>query len=154
MAWLKPPFPSAVSLLLIFQVCFFSWPLALESLIVSTAYPHMELSTQWSWLPSADRKACGPRAELLWGDRIAPRTPDPDRDPPGVCYLIQVWQDEGSKLDRWLESEKGLPAGSLCNRRGRIWKARQKPRTVTSMPGAAGSSLSKDRTCLWALLDV
>ena len=52
-------------------------------------------------------------AELLWGDRIAPRTPDPDRDPPSVCHPNQVGQDGRSKMDRWLESEKGLPTGSL-----------------------------------------
>lgn len=56
----------------------------------------------------------GQREELLWGDRIALRTPDLDRDPPGVCHLTQVWQNEGSKLDRWLESEKGLPVGGCA----------------------------------------
>lgn len=124
--------------------------------------PHMELSTQWSWLPSAvhhcvaDRKGrhAGSEWSFFGGDRIAPRTSDPDRDLPGVCQLTQVWQDEGRKLDRWLESEKGLSAGSLCTRKGRVWKARQKPSTVRSMSGAAGCSLIKDRICLWALLDV
>lgn len=53
------------------------------------------------------------RVELIWGDRVVPRTADPDRDPPRVCHLSQVWQGRREQLGRWIDNEKGLLAGSL-----------------------------------------
>lgn len=120
-AWLKSPSPFAISLLLVFQVCFFSWPLGLGDSSVSTQQTHIQScpsSGPGGLLLSAVVILIGQEGrwaivELLWRDRVAPRTADPDRDPPRVCHLSQVWQRRREQRGRWMDNEKGLPLRSL-----------------------------------------
>lgn len=85
--------------LLMFQVCFSSWPLGLgDSSMPQQTHIQSCPSSSPGWLlPSAivlliGQEGMWAKVELIWGDRVALRTADPDRDAPRVCGMSWVWQ--------------------------------------------------------------
>jgi hypothetical protein len=97
-AWREPGSPSAMSLFLIFQVYFSSWPLDLRDSSLHSKLTYRVPSSGPGWLLLSafvllrGQEGMWAIVELILTDRVAPMTADPDRDPPRVCHMSQVWQ--------------------------------------------------------------